>query len=950
MDTNHRIRDVFDAAIQLPREQRSAFLRDQCGHDRPVYDELVRLIEAYERSVETQGEAMGGEANDSIPRFIGYGAYEIVRELGRGGMGAVYLARRVDGTFDRDVAVKVVRGDRLAPTALERFSRERRLLARLRHPGIATLFDAGSTEEGTPYFVMEYVDGVPLTTYCDRKRLDVRGRVDVFMRVCEAVACAHRAPVVHCDLKPANILVDAEGAPRILDFGIATALTRGGQEEEPALDPYGSPRYASPEQIRGEPVQTTSDVYSLGVVLHELLVGRSPVRAAATVEEPPSAVVPSALFEVGDETGHRLDAPTQVAALRSTSVVELHAAIRGDLDAIVGKCLQAAPELRYPTVDALLEDLRGWLEHRPVAARNGSVAYVASRFARRHQWLVAGITGAVLLIAGALVGMVYQWRAADEARRLAERRFDDVRTLATSMFDVDAALAPLAGATAARQLIVENASRYLDRLSQNAGADHALSLELAESYRRLGDMLGNPNTPNLGQREQALQKYQVAATHVAAAAVLRPEDPAVAFADARVAASRADVLQAQRAIGEARKEYERSTAILQRLLQQDSDNIRFRQALAGVYRPLGDLSLAESDGAAALQTFQKARALDLAVLARDPEAEEPRRLLALTQLRVAEALVATGQRNDAIAAYDEAAKLLGTLAARQPANARLTRDVAVGRMKLARLMEADGNNRARAELERALETFRELARADALNAGAQRDLLVALVALGDVIAASDGGRAREHYSEAQRLAETLQAEPFGDPQAARDLRLVRERLSQPATSAAPESELQLAVMRNGAEVPFDKHARPPTVGEVVRVSWKPIAGRAQYLLSLGGEGRASLLSRDEVAAGGWHLPANGPLPSQTLLLLTSPRPLMPSVREGLIDRLSKVPTPRDIPPDAHILWRSRQLEVLDTTATARGGGGTEWTALVRKELERIPELRFSGRTFPLAPR
>lgn len=948
MDAHHRIRDIFEAAVDLPRDRRSAFLRERCSADHTVYAEVARLLQAYEGGVEAvDGE--GADVLDSIGPLIAYGAYEIGRELGRGGMGAVYLARRVDGTFERQVAVKVIRADKVAGTALERFARERRLLARINHPGIATLFDAGTTESGMPYFVMEYVDGVTLTEYCDRQRLDVRARIVLFMRVCEAVAAAHRVPIVHCDLKPTNILVDAEGRPRVLDFGIATALTRGGQEEEPALDPYGSPRYASPEQMRGDAVQTTSDIYSLGVVLHELLVGRAPV-APATREGAAGTVVPSALLEAGDDTAARLDRPTQIAALRGTTVAALHTTISGDLDAIVGRCLQAVPELRYPTVDALHQDLQRWLERRPVTARSRTFAYVTSRFVGRHRWLVSAAAAVLLLMAASVAAVIYEWRAAEAARSQAERRFTDVRQLATSLFDVDAALADVAGATEIRRTIVENASRYLDRLAQDSADDSSLSLELAESYRRVGDMLGNPNVPNLGQRDEALQKYGLASSQIAKAAALRTNDPTIRLAEARIEASKGDVLLAQRRLDQARAAYEQGASIVQALLQRDSNNDTLGRTLAGIYRPLGEVHLAAAHPTEALQVFEKARALDLAAVARSPESADAQRLLALSQLRVAEALAAAGRSADAIDTYREAARLLGALSSRAPTKARLVRDVAIGRMKLGTLVDDEAAGRGLSELEQALAMFRELARLDVRNAGAQRDLLVALVALGDAVVKTDTMRARASYLEAQRLAEMLHAEPFNDPQADRDLRIVRERLAGAALGQPADPELRLAIVRDGTDVPLDKHARPPAVGDDVRLSWRPLQGQSQYVLVLGGEGRASLLSRDEIAAAGWRLKTNGPPPSQTLLLITSSRALVTSERDALIDRISRVPGPRRVPPDAHILWRTHRPEVLDSSATARGGADLEWPALVRAELERVPELRFSGRTFPLGPR
>jgi tetratricopeptide (TPR) repeat protein len=410
------------------------------------------------------------------------------------------------------------------------------------------------------------------------------------------------------------------------------------------------------------------------------------------------------------------------------------------------------------------------------------------------------------------------------------------------------------------------------------------------------------------------------------------------------------VLLAQRRLREARETIEQGITTVQALLAQDSNSVPLRRMLAGLYRPLGGVYLAESKADEALKIYEKALALDLAVLTLDPDAADSQRLVALSQLRIAEALATGGRRTEAVEAYQEAARVLGALSAREPAKARLARDVALGRMKLGALIDADGDRRGLAELERAVATFRELARSDPRDAGAQRDLMVALVALGDAVAKTDPGRARPGYIEARRLAEMLNAEPFDDPQAERDLRIVADRLTSASMAPAADPELKLSVTRNGADVPFDKFAVAPALGADMRVSWRAMDGRAQYVLVLGGEGRASLLSRDELAAAGWRLKANGPPPSQTLLLITTPRALAQSERASLVEALSKVPGPRQVPMDSHILWRSNQPETLDSTATARGGFDLQWTKLVRAELERLSGLRFSGRTFPLATR
>ncbi len=935
MQSSQRIRELFDAAIELPPADRIPFLLKECKGDDQAFAELARLVSAYQQTSDYQSDEEPGPHNANV-----LGAYEIVRELGHGGMGAVYLARRVDGTFERTVALKVVRPDRRTDGALERFTRERRLLASLTHPGIARLLDAGSSPEGHPYFVMEYVDGLTITEYADRKCLTVPQRIALFMKVCDAVASAHRVPIVHCDLKPGNILVGADGQPRVLDFGIATALTPGGLEAEPPLDPYGSPRYASPEQMRGEPVHTTSDIYSLGVVLFELLTGAPP--PVSEVDHP--AVPPSSLLPAGGETtALAVDNPAAVAALRGTDVGGLRHALVGDIDAIVTKCLQWRSELRYQSVDALADDLRRYLERRPVAARRATASYVAGRFASRHRWAVSSGVVAALLLAAAVVGLTVLWQKAERARIQSDRRFNDVRELAKSLFAVDDALANVAGSTAARQRVIESASAYLDRLGTDRTIEPDLAIDIAEGHRRVGDMLGNPNLPNLGRRDEALKRYDLAA-QILTSHGPDPSSPVAQEATARVETSRADVLQAQQRFDDARAAYERAATIYNSLASSNPGRLDLQRALAGVFRPLGDVYAAQDDAPQALGLYEKARALDLALLAKDPGNAEYVRQLALTQLRVGDVTSSLpNRRTEAVDAYRESLRLIADAVQRSPNRPDLHRDAALAHVKLGRMTLSGDQAAAMAELLQAVSTFRELALRDPHDAGAQRDLLVGLVAYADALSAREPDEARRVVIEARRIAERLTAEPVRDLQAERDLEAVASRLGSPATKPP---ELKVAAIRDGREVPFNSRTRVPAVGEPLRVRWDGSDQRAEYLLMLGGEGAPKLLERSEVERAGWQITTEGPLPSQTLLLLQLERPLGPSERNALLSQVAQIAGPRRVPAETQIVWPSAEVRTLDANYRARGET-PPWVDALRRALSAVPGLTYTGRTFPL---
>lgn len=413
-----RVHTIFGEALELSGSERDAFLEHACGGEVALLSEVRSLIRASEQADEyftglagRAGMAAGEEHHaDAGPDLEGrvIGAYRLGPLLGRGGMGAVHAVERADGQFEQSAALKILPLGAATPDAHRRFLEERRILARLDHPNIARLYDGGVTEDGTPYFVMERVYGIPLTEYCTAHGLPPEERLRLFLDVCDAVSFAHSKLVVHRDLKPNNILVTASGQVKLLDFGIARLLEPG--EDGATATALGgrllTPRYASPEQLRGEPVTTSSDVYTLGVVLHELLTGISPYDLTGDTTSMVQAIctqtvtVPSArLFRWA--RGRVVGSPEVrdvVAAAESMgwSVRALSRHLRGDLDNILLMALRKEPGRRYPSVEALASDIRRHLEGFPVKAAPERVSYVAGRFLRRNAIPVA--TGASILI------------------------------------------------------------------------------------------------------------------------------------------------------------------------------------------------------------------------------------------------------------------------------------------------------------------------------------------------------------------------------------------------------------------------------------------------------------------------------------------------------------------------------------------------------------------------
>jgi serine/threonine protein kinase len=419
-----QIRNLFEAALERDAASRSSFLADACQGDEPLRAEVGRLLSAHQQEAAlldrepVRPELLTGEPGRMEGRRIDH--YEILRELGRGGMGSVYLAVRTDDVYRKPVAFKVVRPEAGTPEVIQRFRREREILASLDHPNLARLLDGGATPEGLPYFVMDYVEGQPIDTYCDERQLNVAERLKLFRAVCAAVEYAHGRGVVHRDLKPGNILVTAEGVVKLLDFGIARLLRTEGDEATAIITRTGmqmmTPEYASPEQVRGEAVGTASDIYSLGAILYELLTGHRPYRMRTRLihevvrvicEEDPTR--PStAVTEVEQRLGVGEDKPVavtpqSVSQARAATLAGLRRQLSGDPDKILLKALRKDPAERYPTAEAFGEDVRRHLDGLPVLAQGESVVYRAGKFLHRYRgWAIA----AVALSAGLATGLV----------------------------------------------------------------------------------------------------------------------------------------------------------------------------------------------------------------------------------------------------------------------------------------------------------------------------------------------------------------------------------------------------------------------------------------------------------------------------------------------------------------------------------------------------------------
>ena len=684
VDEWRRVRDVFELALNQPPERRQAFVAETCRGEPVIRDQAIALLASHEDAgtfmesplVEVVGHDGPGERTEANVGTV-IGSYVIESCIGNGGMGTVYLARRADQAFERRVAIKMIRRGMDTDVVVRRFEDERQILASLDHPHIASLYDGGTTADGLPYFVMEYVEGEPITSYCSRHRLTTRARLSLFRTVCGAVQYAHQNLVIHRDLKPANILVGADGEPKLLDFGIAKLLAGVDVKEKDAtLVSALTPDYASPEQVRGQTVTTATDVYSLGVVLYELLAGRRPFSSrAGSLEDvvrnvcetdpiPPSA----ALEEAGDRFTARPAAKD----------------LRGDLDTIVLKALRKEPERRYMSAQELSSDIGRHLDSKPVAARGDALTYRAAKFATRH-WtavLVAGIFVATLLTSMVLI--VRQSRIAEDQRRRAERRFADVRKLAGSfLFEVQDAIQYLPGATRARELVTKRAVEYLDSLSTEAADDPTLQAELAQAYRRVAEVLGNPREANLGDPAGALANYRKALALQEALAQRQPLDEALERGIAQTLLGIGDVQITMRDAAGAHASFRRSLAIADKLAAgAPGDRDRQRLVASAHYR-VGDALLQLSDRTGAGENLRRAIAI-LERLAVDATDLESRRLLARGYKRLGSVHVELGEVHESIPLQHRALSLNEALAAADPLNVSLRIEVAMTHADLGR--------------------------------------------------------------------------------------------------------------------------------------------------------------------------------------------------------------------------------------------------------------------------
>ena len=639
-----QIRPHLDALLELSPAERRRRLAELGADDPALPGELAALLAAHDDPPPILAGAFAGLAEDEAaevppaddPRLgTEVGGYRLLERLGQGGMATVYLAERVDGAFHRRVAVKVVRPGMATDAMRRRLLDEQRILSALVHPHIARLYDGGFADDGTPYIVMERVEGTPLTAYCELRRLDVDARLRLFATVCRAVEYAHANLVVHRDLKPSNILVTTDGEVRLLDFGVAKLLApaaAGAPAEATVTVLYGTPltpEYAAPEQLAGAPATTAVDVYALGVVLYELLTGRRPhsrtspqSRDVAAVLDPeperPSTAVRRRLRAADGDGGPGAEPPAAPGEpegiRRRAALARLAHRLEGDLDTIVLKALRRDPERRYASVALLREDVERHRRHLPVRARPESWRYLVGRFIRRHRVAVATNAGVVVALAVALTLALAGQRAARQEARTSER----ISQFLVGLFRAPDPVYGRTGATTAADLLKEGAERIDAELADEPDLRAKMLAVIGESYAGVGSydraeellrsavdlsrtLLGPDDPETLGAEDtlagvyrdsgrldEAVELYR----RIVDAMGKRRLDPPL---EATIWNDYGLALRTQGKLAEAEKLYRRALAIYRRIGDDESqDQMHSRNNLAMVLAQEGKLDEAES--------------------------------------------------------------------------------------------------------------------------------------------------------------------------------------------------------------------------------------------------------------------------------------------------------------------------------------------------------------------
>lgn len=796
-----KLTDVFQAALDQPPEGRASFLAQACGDDQDLLAQVEQLLARHEEPNDlidppaleagmkfVSTSMLEQEAKSMIGRDIGI--YRLVKEIGRGGMGVVYQATRTDDHY-KPVAIKILKRGMDTDSILSRFYRERRILAGLDHPHIARLLDGGTTSDGLPYFVMEYIDGQPIHTYCDTRRLSITERLKLFRTVCSAIQYAHQNLVVHRDLKPGNILVTTDGTAKLLDFGIAKVIKSDETTQEdltqvdltqPGQRPM-TPAYASPEQIRGEAVTTATDVYCLGILLYELLTGQLPYHLSPSNPDEALKIIctqkperPSTLINRRPKIFPKaasLQATEAASIVREGTPDRLRRRLAGDLDNIVLMALRKDPRRRYSSVEQFSEDIRRHLEGLPVSARQDTFGYRAGKFIQRNKLGVGVAAALIITLLGGIITTTWQARVAQAERAKSERRFNELRKLARAfIFDFHDKIENLQGSTPARELLVKQGLEYLDNLATEASGDQLLQYDLATAYQKVGDIQGRPYAPNLGDTAGAVQSYRKSLEIFEKLTQDNPQNQQFAF-DLSIGTERVgDILARTGDTAGAIQHYTQAFDLQKTLLAAAPLNGEYQKHLAMCFTKLGDTLTTTGDLIGALDKYQRALSIRESLLTSTLPQEPIKRAQAVSYYRIGNTLEAiadlTASRagelpevqaiyQEALSAHQKVQAIVEELSTTDHTTARTQHDVASSLIHVSKLLAKTGHPKeALQTAQKALDLCEKLADADPKNVEIRSQLSLTNHWFGDIdLAAGNPASALKKYQTAYLLREML---------------------------------------------------------------------------------------------------------------------------------------------------------------------------------------------------
>jgi eukaryotic-like serine/threonine-protein kinase len=899
------IERIFAAAAQLPPEARAGYLNSVCGEDSELRGEVESLL-AYDRPESSDlSRILAGAAASFLEgsSYIGrrFGAYLATSLLGTGGMGSVYLGVRADDQFQKQVAIKVIKHGLDTGVMVARFRHERQILANLDHPYIAKLLDGGVTGDGLPFLVMEHVEGKPIDAFCDAAGLGIRARCELFRKVCEAVSYAHRSLVIHRDLKPSNVLATGDGVPKLLDFGIARILTPDGTarsiDRTSTLHPL-TPDFASPEQVRGEPETTATDVYALGAVLYSLLTGAKPHRL--------ERYTPRDLEIAVCEREPLRPSAAAAPALRN--------GLAGDLDTILLTALRKQPQRRYRSVDEFSEDIRRYLHGLPVIAREDTWFYVTGKFLSRNK---AGVAAAALVAASLVGGAVTAgWqahradrqrliaesrrqeaerereraenqarlaemqrqranrehaaaererdaalRASAEARehqRRAEERLVSVVDLSNlALLDVHNALESLPGAIEARKRIVTSTLSYLDKQARQSGDDPRVIDTLVGAYARLGDVQGSPSRPSLGDIEGAYASYTRALELAQRQKKLLPKsvDASRSLAEVHTRIGRAAAAMGR--FPEALEHFRAGLETAESLVRAKPDSVQDRVSVCGINAEMAML-LAGMKPAESERYSRNGLAVCEKLAAEHPENEKVLENIAAAHSTLGRTLLASGSLEAAVGEYRQNAVIRERMLAARPGDSIRRRTLMLA---YAHIGDVYGNpwygnlgrpEEAAAYYAKAVEIAEAMAKADVRNGTAQADLATALMRQGLIVTSPGGVPASlAVLRRSAAITESLRGRSPKDLQLVHNLGSLYEYIGRRLV-ALGDSGAAMASYRHSLEISLAASASAP----------KDLALRAQImadhraiveLLAQNGdrEGALGLARKNIATAEGW---------------------------------------------------------------------------------------------------